>query len=91
MLAAGPLQTCAGQSAGSEAAVYAMKAMFDDSDCEATLLVDATNTFNCVNCQAALHNVSILCSALSTILNNTYAKPVHFFVVGEDEYHYASE
>ena len=60
-LAAGPLQTCAGQSAGSEAAVHAMRAMFDDSDCEAALLVDATNAFNCVNRQAALHNISILC------------------------------
>ena len=75
-LAAGPLQTCAGQSAGSEAAVHAMKNMFDDSDCEAALLVDATNAFNCVNRQAALHNISILCPAFSTILNNTYAQPV---------------
>ena len=85
VLAVGPLQTCAGQSAGSEAAVYAMKNMFDDSDCEAALLVDATNAFNCVNRQAALHNISILCPAFSTILNNTYAQPVRLFVVGEGE------
>ena len=84
-LAAGPLQTCVGQSAGSEAAVHAMKNMFDDSDCEAALLVDATNAFNCVNRQAALHNISILCPAFSTILNNTYAQPVRLFVVGEGE------
>ena len=84
-LAAGPLQTCAGQSAGSEAAIHAMKNMFDDSDCEAALLVDATNAFNCVNRQAALHNISILCPAFSTILNNTYAQPVRLFVVGEGE------
>ena len=84
-LAAGPLQTCAGQSAGSEAAVHAMKAMFDDNGCEAALLVDATNAFNCVNREAALHNISILCPALSTILNNPYAQPVRLFVVGEGE------
>jgi len=57
-LAAGPLQTCTGHSAGSKTAMHVMKDMFDDSDCEA---VDATNTFNCVNHQAALHNISILC------------------------------
>ena len=30
--AAGPLKTRAGHSAGSEAAIHAMKDMFDDSD-----------------------------------------------------------
>jgi len=72
VLAAGPLQTCAGQSADSEAAVHAMKATFDDNACEAALLVDATDAFNYVNREAALHNISILCLALSIILNNTY-------------------
>ena len=62
-----------------------MKNMFDDSDCEAALLVDATNAFNCVNRQAALHNISIFCPAFSTILKNTYAQPVRLFVVGEGE------
>ena len=56
-LAAGPLQTYAGHSAGLEAVIHAMKDMFDDSDCEAALLVDATNAFNCVNHQAALHDI----------------------------------
>jgi len=31
-----PLQTCAEQSAGPEAAVHAMKDMFNDNVCEAT-------------------------------------------------------
>ena len=30
-------------------------------------------------------DISILCPALSTILNNTYAEPVRLFVVGEGE------
>jgi len=50
--AAGPLQTCAGHAAGSEAAVHAMKELFDDNECEAAFLVDASNAFNCINCQA---------------------------------------
>ena len=53
--AAGPLQACAGHAVGSEAAVQAMREMFEDTDFEAALFVDASNVFNCVNCQAALH------------------------------------
>jgi len=62
-----------------------MKDMFDDDDCEAALLVDATNAFNYVNCKAILYNISVLCPALSTILNNTYAQPIRLSAVGEGE------
>ena len=70
--AAGPLQTCAGHAAGSEAAIHAMREMFCTADCEAALLVDASNAFNSINRKAALHNIAILCPALSTVLHNTY-------------------
>jgi len=83
--AAGPLQTCAGHADGSEAALHAIKDMFEDSECEAALLVNATNAFNCVNHQAALHNISVLCPSFATILHNTYGTPVCLFVVGEGE------
>jgi len=56
--AAGPLLTCAGHEAGSEAAVHAMKELFGAVTSEAALLVDASNVFNCINHQAALHNIS---------------------------------
>ena len=59
MAAAGPLQTCAGHAAGSEAAIHAMRDLFLTADCEAALLVDATNAFNSINREAALHNISI--------------------------------
>ena len=39
--AAGSLQLCAGQDAGNEAAVHAMRAIFCDDSTEAVLLVDA--------------------------------------------------
>ena len=83
--AAGPLQTCAGHAAGSEAAVHTMKELFDKNECEAALLVDASNAFNCINRQAALHNISVLCPSFSTILHNTYGAPVRLFIVGEGE------
>ena len=44
--AAGCLQLCAGQRAGCEAAVHAMREIFADQDTEGVLLVDASNAFN---------------------------------------------
>lgn len=52
--AAGPLQLCAGQITGIEAAVHTMKASFQKEDTEAVLLVDASNAFNSLNREAAL-------------------------------------
>jgi len=84
-LAAGALQTCAGQNAGAEAVVHAMKNLFEKEDTEAVFLVDAKNAFNKINRQAALHNINILCPSFSTILHNTYGMPIRLFVTGEGE------
>ena len=73
---AGPLQLCAGQDGGCEAAVHAMRRIFQDQDTEAALLVDATNAFNSINRKAALHNINIICSPLAQVLINTYRSPV---------------
>ena len=39
-LSAGALQTCAGHDAGSEAAILAMRAIFEDTNTHTALLVD---------------------------------------------------
>ena len=52
--AAGTAQLCAGQESGCEAAVHAMKKIFDDDKTEAIMLVDATNAFNSLNRKSAL-------------------------------------
>ena len=83
--AAGPLQVCAGQDGGCEAAVHAMRSIFQDSNTEGCLLVDASNAFNSLIRKAALHNVSVLCPPLSPILINTYRAPVRMIVVGSGE------
>ena len=80
--AAGSLQLCAGQDAGNEAAVHAMRAIFCDDSTEAVLLVDASNAFNCLNRQVALHNIQTLCPPLANILINTYRKDVPLFIDG---------
>ena len=42
--------------------LVAMRDLFCDDRTQAALLVDTSNAFNSVNHQAALHNISMLCS-----------------------------
>ena len=55
--AAGSLQLCAGQLSGCEAAVHSMYEVFQSSETEAAILVDASNAFNALNRQVALRNI----------------------------------
>ena len=52
---AGPLQVATGLQSGAEAAIHAMKEIFDSDETEAIILVDASNTFNLLDRKAALH------------------------------------
>ena len=79
---AGSLQLCAGQISGIETAVHAMKETFLNDETEAVLLVDASNAFNSLNREAALHNIQHLCPTLSTILINIYCEATELFVDG---------
>jgi hypothetical protein len=83
--AAGSLQLCAGQIGGCEAAIHAMRKIFQTPESEAVLLVDASNAFNSLNRNAALHNISITCPSIAQILINTYRAPVRLFVTGSGE------
>ena len=82
MDAAGCLQLCAGQRAGCEAAVHAMREIYADEGTEGVLLVDASNAFNSLNRRAALLNMFHLCPPLATILTNTYRSASHLFIDG---------
>jgi len=83
--ACGSLQVCAGHKSGSEAAVHAMRSIFDADDTDAVLLIDASNAFNSLNRAAALHNISVLCSSIATYAINTYRKHARLFVMGGEE------
>ena len=80
--AAGPLQTCAGHGAGAEAAIHAMRQLFQQDDNEGVLLIDATNAFNCLNRMVALHNIQITCPMIATYLVNSYRSSSKLFVSG---------
>ena len=78
--AAGPLQLCAGQPSGAEAAIHAVRSWFEDENTEGILLVDASNAFNSLNRQAALRNIQHLCPTFAPILTNCYREPSPLFV-----------
>lgn len=83
--AAGPLQVCAGQEGGCEAAIHAMRQVFADQDVHGALLVDASNAFNTINRHAALHNIKSICQPLYQILLNTYRAPIRCIICGDGE------
>jgi len=66
-----------------EASVHAMRAAFDSPHAEAVLQVDATNSFNCLNRQTALRNISIICPSFARILINTYLVNSLLYIDGD--------
>ena len=76
----GCLQLCGRQISRIEATVHAVRTAFES---EAVLLVDASNAFNFLNRQVALHNIRRLCPLLATILINTYRAPTELIVDGD--------
>ena len=83
--AAGSLQVCAGQSGWCEAAVHAMRDIFEEDDCDAVLLVDAANAFNSINRASMLENISRLCPIAYVYAYNCYAPHARLFVFGGKE------
>ena len=83
--AAGPLQVCAGHSAGSEAAIHAMSQVFDEEGSDGVLLIDATNAFNQMNRAVAMHNIRITCKEIALYIINTYRSPSRLFISGGGE------
>ena len=83
--ASGVMQVCAGQKSGGEAAIHAMRNIFEADETDAALLVDASNVFNSLNRAAALNNIRVLCPLIATYVINTYRAPARLFVVGGSE------
>ena len=68
---------------GIKAGIHAMRKIYAEDDCEAILMVDAANAFNCLNRRVALHNSAKICPAIATLFDDTYKCPGHLFVGGE--------
>ena len=78
-------RVCAGQKSGGEAAVHAMRNIFEADETDVALLVDASNAFNSLNRAAALNNIRVLCPLIATYVTNTLRIPARLFVVGGNE------
>ena len=76
--ATGPMQVCAGQKSGSEAAMHAMSEIFYGEDTDAVLLIDASNAFSSLNRMTALHNILVTCPIIAPYAANTYRNPGTF-------------
>ena len=83
--AVGPLQVCAGNRAGSEAAINSTSQGFAEEGSHGILLIDASNTFNQMNRSVALHNIQIICKEMSLYIINTYRCPWRLLICGGDE------
>ena len=81
----GSLQVCAGHDAGCEAAVHAIQKIFLEENTEAVMLIDASNAFNSVNRNVFLHNVAVVCPAISIYVKNCYTNPSRLFIIGGHE------
>ena len=84
--ASGNLQVCAGHQAGGEAAIHAVREMYESTSTEGILLVDATNAFNSINREAMLHNIAIKCPTLSQYVNNSYGQPSDLYINGGNRF-----
>ena len=81
----GSRQVSAGQEAGCESIIHAMHALYEDETCEAVLLMDASNAFNSINRNVFLHNVTIICPAITIYGKNCYSLHSRLFIIGGNE------
>ena len=59
-----------------------MRRVFENEEAEAVLLVDASNAFKSINREALIHNIRLVCPAISTYVTNCYRRPARLFVIG---------
>ncbi|XP_063615254.1 uncharacterized protein LOC134788297 [Penaeus indicus] len=71
--AVGNLQVC-------EAAIHTMRKIFDEPDCDAVLMVDASIAFNNFNRKVTLHSTRIKCPNFARYIENLYSQPAKQFV-----------
>ena len=83
--ATGSLQVCVGQPGGCEAAIHAMRSIYEDDNTDALLLIDAANAFNSLNKEAMLSNIKNLCPIVYIYAFNCYAVQARLFVTGGKE------
>ena len=80
-IASSDAQMC-GRRSGSEAAIHAMRRMFQHENSDPVIFVDAANTFNSLNRKVFVHNIKFICPEIAAYVNNCYSVPARSFVNG---------
>ena len=62
-----------------------------NDDCEALLVVDATNAFNSLNRKVALKNLKIICPNVAQYVENSYKQPKRLYINNDGEEYISSE
>ena len=75
-------QMCAGQEAGGEVAIHAVRDLYDLDSTHGFIQIDASNAFNSINRNVLLHNIKIICPQIATYVTNCYNKPARLFITG---------
>ena len=76
--ASGSLQLCARLRSGSEAAIHAVRAIFEADATDGVLLIGASNALKELNRATALHNIHVLCPVIAVYAINTYRQSIRF-------------
>ena len=66
----------------TEVAICAVYDIDNNKHWEAVQLVDTENVFNSINRIVMIHNISVVCPAISTYVSNCYQSTACLFVVG---------
>ena len=81
----GSLQVCAGQDAGCESLIHAMRTICEDQSAEAVLLVDTSSAFNSINRNVFFHNAEVICPSIVGYVKNCYSVNSRLFTIGGGE------
>ena len=68
-----------GRSLGSEAAIHALRIIFQHKNSDTLILIDATNAFNNLNREVLLQKIKFICPEIATYVNNCYSVPARLF------------
>ena len=71
--------TTVSSDAHSEAAIHAMRIIFQHKNSDTLILIDATNAFNNLNREVLLHKIKFICPEITTYVNNCYSVPARLF------------
>ena len=77
------MQVCAGQKPRREAAIHALRNIFEADETDSALLVDASNASNALNRGAALNKIRVLCPLIATYVINICRAPARMMLLDQ--------